>query len=425
MEEHMPTVFVSHSSEDTQFIERELIPILKSRKIEVWYSPQTIKTAEEWERAIKRGLESSDWFLVALSPRSVKSKWVRAETGWAFANREGKIIPVLIEACDPFELHILLNGLEFADFRRDPRKGSERLLAIFNDLPTKVDDGSDETNEEQTVDNSSLKVYAHTLMVKGDFDGAIAELNDALELSPQDSGAYFLRGVCHLGKSDSDAAIADLTRAIDGKLNPLALSLAYMYRARAHAAKGADQRAFADCTEALRSDDNNADAYLLRGKLRRRNLEREGAVADFNEAIRLKPTSSEAFIQRAQAFREIGDTAKAKADYAEAVKLDPKVYEMVPTHLRDTQIRNTELSSSTASRIEEALGSLRALGFLTQMDKMSPAAKVKALNDLMAIGFPKVMADLDYLINNLPKGSKELELAIILEDVARKAGLKK
>jgi len=43
----------------------------------------------------------------------------------------------------------------------------------------------------------------------------------------------------------------------------------------------------------------------------------------------------------------------------------------------------------------------------------------------MAIGFPKVMSDLDYLIANLPKESAEFKLAVVLDDKARKAGLKK
>ena len=404
----MPTVFISHSSEDAQFIEREIIPLLASRGIEAWYSPEAIRTAEEWERAIKRGLESSDWFLVALSPRSARSKWVRAETGWAFANREGRIIPVIIEACDPYELHIRLNDLQFADFRREPRKGAERLLAVLggaSDPPPP---------QEPTADNTPLKMYANALMLKGDFDGAVAELGGAIELSPGDSGAYVLRGTCHLGRSDWDAAIADFTRAIGGKLNPLALSWAYVHRARAHAAKKDSPRALADCNEAVRADPNNADAYLLRGTLQRMNLERDAAIADFTEAIRLAPTSSEAFVQRHHAFREIGDTARARADYSEAIRLNPEIALTTPPP-----------PSSPDPRIEEALRSLQAVAFLTQMDAMTPAGKQKALMELMPIGFPKVWDDLDYLIENLPENRPEHRLAVLLEEVAREAGLKK
>lgn len=128
----MPTAFVSHSSEDAQFIERNILPTLKALGVEVWYSPISIHTAEEWERSIKRGLESSDWFVVTVSPHSAKSRWVRAETGWAFNNRDGRIVPILIGQCNPYDLHMLLAELQFADFRRDPRKGEQELRSLFD-----------------------------------------------------------------------------------------------------------------------------------------------------------------------------------------------------------------------------------------------------------------------------------------------------
>ncbi|HEX9730790.1 MAG TPA: TIR domain-containing protein [Thermoanaerobaculia bacterium] len=418
----MPTVFVSHSSEDAHFIEQQIVPLLKSRNLNVWYSAESIQTAEEWERAIRRGLEASDWFLVALSPRSAKSKWVRRETGWAFANREGRIVPILIEACDPNDLHIGLNELQFADFRRDQQKGATRLLSAFDSAPSAVAGGTPGAPEEGSAprpDNFPLKALAHTQMLRGDFDEAIVELDGALELVPTDAGAYVLRGTCHLAKSAWDAAIGDFTNALAGDLNPIVRSLAYMYRGRANGAKNDDRMAVADCNEALRADPDNADAYVLRGKLRRRALEREGAVADFSEALKLKPTAAEAFLQRAQVFAELGEIGKAKVDYAAAVELDATFAEKVPVHLSDRAPSHLD-----TARIEEARRSLRAIGFLTQMDQMAPAAKARALSELMTVGFPKVMSDLDYLTTNLPKESAEYKAAVLLNDVAKKAGLK-
>jgi tetratricopeptide (TPR) repeat protein len=418
----MPTVFVSHSSEDAPFVEREILPLLKSRNLNVWYSAESIQTSEEWERAIKRGLDSSDWFVVAVSPRSSKSEWVRAEVGWAFANRQGRIVPVLIEACDPFELHIRLNSLQFADFRRDRQKGAARLLSAFDSASSAPADpaiGVQQETGAPAPDTFPLKAFAHTLMVKGDFDGAITELDGALELAPSDSAAFALRGACHLGKSDWDSAIGDFTKAIAGELSPMSRSLAYMHRGRAYGAKNNDRSAIADCSEALRIDPDNADAYLLRGQLRRRGLERQEAIADFTEALKLKPTHAEGFLHRAQVFAEVGDTAKAKEDYGTAVTLDPELAAKVPAHLRKNA--SSELD---AARIEDARRSLRALGFLALMDTMAPAAKAKGLQELMAIGFPKVMADLDYLLAHLPKDSAEHKAAVVLADIAKQTGLK-
>lgn len=419
----MPTVFVSHSAEDAQFIEQQIVPLLKSRNINVWYSAEAIQASEEWERAIMRGLEASDWFLVALSPRSAKSKWVRRETAWAFTNREGRIVPIMIEACDPNELHIGLNELHFADFRRDRQKGATSLLSVFDAPNSVAAAGSPSVPEEHSAprpDNFPLKALAHTQMVRGDFDGAITELDGALELDPTDAGAYVLRGTCHIGKSAWDHAIADFTRGLAGDLNPMARSLAYMYRARASAARNDDRTAVADCNEAIRADPDNADGYLLRGKLRMKALERDGAAADFGEALKLKPASTEALLHRAQVFAELGNIENARADYAAAVKLDATLREKVPIHLREDAPSNLD-----TARIEEARRSLRAIAFLAQMDQMTAAAKARALSELMAIGFPKVMSDLDYLVGVLPKESAEYKAAVVLDDVAKKAGLKK
>jgi sulfatase modifying factor 1 len=127
----VPTVFISHSSKDTDFIERNIIPALKANGIDVWYSRESIKTADQWERSINSALESSDWFVVAISPNSVKSKWVRRETGWAFRYREDKIIPVLIGQCNPDDLYTGLPDLQHVDCIGDPKKGADELALLL------------------------------------------------------------------------------------------------------------------------------------------------------------------------------------------------------------------------------------------------------------------------------------------------------
>lgn len=56
----MAKVFISHSTKDRGFAEREIIPALSSRGLETWYSKDDIKTADQWDRSILQGLKSCE-----------------------------------------------------------------------------------------------------------------------------------------------------------------------------------------------------------------------------------------------------------------------------------------------------------------------------------------------------------------------------
>jgi tetratricopeptide (TPR) repeat protein len=410
----MPVAFISHSSEDAGFVERHLVPALKTSGVDVWFSRTSIRTAEEWQRSILSGLESSDWFVVVVSVNAAKSRWVRAETGWAFSNREGRILPVLIGQCDPYSVHMLLADLQFADGRRDPGKGAADAAALLEAQRPAPPPVRESAAGEPRADVFPLAGLAHAQMMRGDFIAAIRELDGALELAPGDSRLLFLRGVSCLGNSQTQDAIRDLTQALQGAMNPLARSQGCLYRARAYASYNDDKRAIADCAEAIKADPNNGDAYLLRGRLRRRNLELDAAIDDVTEALKLSPEKPEAFLERAEAYRQKNLLQNARADYAHALKLDPGLLDKVPPHLRNS---GTSQSGDPA-RIEEALRSLRAIASLAQIDRMQPSAKSKALSELMSIGFPKVFADIDYLISVLPSDRPEHKAAVAARDVA-------
>jgi hypothetical protein len=94
----VPKVFISHCTLDRDFVEREIVSLLERHGIDVWYSPDSIVSADQWERSILDGLKTSDWFLLVMSPRSAVSSWVRMEVAWAF-NKGRRIVPVLLEDC--------------------------------------------------------------------------------------------------------------------------------------------------------------------------------------------------------------------------------------------------------------------------------------------------------------------------------------
>ncbi len=131
----MPKVFVSHSAKDRDFVEHEIVQLLQSHGIETWYSTDDIGAGVRWERSIREGLKSCDWFLVVLSNESVKSEWVEAEVHWALDERKGRIVPVRIDDCDEADLHLKLRQIQAVDFRSDRALAQAKLLAAWSAEP--------------------------------------------------------------------------------------------------------------------------------------------------------------------------------------------------------------------------------------------------------------------------------------------------
>ena len=126
-----PTVFVSHSSQDRKWVEKEIVAILSGNGIKPWYSKTSISTASQWEREILRGLESCDWFLLVVSPRAARSEWVKDELNWAVYNRPTRIVPVIMQDCNLWDFHIRLPRIQNIDFTHDLISAQRDLVAMF------------------------------------------------------------------------------------------------------------------------------------------------------------------------------------------------------------------------------------------------------------------------------------------------------
>lgn len=80
-------VFLSHAAQDRKFATR-LSKLLKHHRVAVWYSRKNLRGAQQWHDEIGKALERCDWFLLVLSPDSVKSMWVKRELA-SFCQRVG------------------------------------------------------------------------------------------------------------------------------------------------------------------------------------------------------------------------------------------------------------------------------------------------------------------------------------------------
>jgi hypothetical protein len=125
-------VFLSHSSKDRDFVVR-LARVLKGHKIRYWYSTAHIVGAKQWHDEIGRALGRCDWFLIVLTPDSVRSQWVKREL--LFALNEGRynerIIPLLRKPCEYARLSWTLPEFQLVDFSGSFDVGCRQLLRIW------------------------------------------------------------------------------------------------------------------------------------------------------------------------------------------------------------------------------------------------------------------------------------------------------
>jgi hypothetical protein len=124
--------FLSHSSKNSSFATR-LAKALAAASVPVFFSKKSIRGAQEWHDQIGIALKRCNWFLLVLSPHSVKSKWVKHELLYALqSNRyREKIVPCLYRNCKPENLSWTLDQFQRVDFRTDFDSGCRELFAIW------------------------------------------------------------------------------------------------------------------------------------------------------------------------------------------------------------------------------------------------------------------------------------------------------
>jgi hypothetical protein len=108
----MTTVFISHSTKDRDAVERLIIQPLEKGGIRTWYSKEAIRGGQEWQDRIMKGLQDSEYFLVALSPDSENSEWVRSEVSWGISRRRDKFLPIMLSSCQLDRIDLRLSSIQ-------------------------------------------------------------------------------------------------------------------------------------------------------------------------------------------------------------------------------------------------------------------------------------------------------------------------
>jgi tetratricopeptide (TPR) repeat protein len=167
-----------------------------------------------------------------------------------------------------------------------------------------------------------------------DWDAALADLSKAIELASNDydrGSSYLERGTVYRLKGDFDRAISDYNWVIE-RLPQLDIpnlkAKVYYNRGLAFEEKGEPTQAIADYTTTIATNEDSRNAYLHRGILYFLQDDYEKSVQDLTKVLKLDPDNPQALLTRSQAYRSVYDYSHALADVNAGIRTsnDPIFY---------------------------------------------------------------------------------------------------
>jgi TolB-like protein len=127
----MPDIFLSYTREDQATAQR-FAEGFEAQGFSVWWDV-TLRSGEAYDQVTEEALRTAKAVVVLWSKRSVTSRWVRAEA--TLANRNGTLLPAMIETCDLPIMFELTQTAELSHWRGDA--ADKAWLAFLSDVRRK------------------------------------------------------------------------------------------------------------------------------------------------------------------------------------------------------------------------------------------------------------------------------------------------
>jgi len=121
-------IFVSYSRDDRSAAKR-FAELLEREGFSVWWDA-AIHSGESFDQVIENQLRAAKAAVVLWSPRSVNSRWVRAEA--TLADRRNIFVPVIIEKCDLPIIFELTHSNDLSEW--DGNRGADPWVRLINDI---------------------------------------------------------------------------------------------------------------------------------------------------------------------------------------------------------------------------------------------------------------------------------------------------
>jgi len=117
-------IFISYCREERP-VARQFAECFADEGFSVWWDAQ-LHSGETFDEVIERELRAAKAVVVLWSPRSVASRWVRAEA--TLADRDNKLVPIIIEPCNRPIIFELTHAAELAEWTGDRSEANYQTL---------------------------------------------------------------------------------------------------------------------------------------------------------------------------------------------------------------------------------------------------------------------------------------------------------
>ena len=110
----MTQVFLAHAEADAEVMQ-QILGRLQREGLTVWTSATDIRSGEDFQQAIHRGIERADNLVYLLSPAAIASEFCQQELDYARSLNK-RVIPVLVNETDTTTTPEALQGLQYIEW---------------------------------------------------------------------------------------------------------------------------------------------------------------------------------------------------------------------------------------------------------------------------------------------------------------------
>jgi tetratricopeptide (TPR) repeat protein len=182
-------------------------------------------------------------------------------------------------------------------------------------------------NRASGLDKRNGKIYPEkviTLIGLERYDQAL-KVSDTALIIKGTAMDYYYRGIIYRKQSNDVSAKDAFEKAIskDKKIPQPRLALADLLLST-NAAEAMNQ-----CNEVLKNDDRNTDAYLMRSKVYKKNLDFPNAINDLSKNILIDPNNPVFYLYRGNYYQEFNQHTNAINDFSKYISMksdDPDAY---------------------------------------------------------------------------------------------------